>query len=90
VTGDGTGFVFSDLAPDALASTIGWALSTWYDRPEHVKAMRLLAMEQDFSWDRAAASYERLYLEAYQRRRGHAFPGYVEARDGQDHSGRAA
>jgi starch synthase len=89
-TGDGTGFVFSDLAPDALASTIGWALSTWYDRPEHVKAMRLLAMEQDFSWDRAAASYERLYLEAYQRRRGHAFPGYVEARDGQDHSGRAA
>ncbi len=89
-TGEGTGFVFSDLAPDALASTIGWALSTWYDRPEHVKAMRLLAMEQDFSWDRAAASYERLYLEAYQRRRGHAFPGYVEARDGQDHSGRAA
>jgi len=89
-TGDGTGFVFSDLAPDALASTIGWALSTWYDRPHHVTAMRRRAMEQDFSWDRAAAEYERLYLEAYQRRRGHPFPGHVAARDGRGHSGQAA
>jgi starch synthase len=89
-SGDGTGFVFADLAPDALASTIGWALSTWYDRPHHVAAMRKRAMEQDFSWDRAAASYERLYLEAYQRRRGHPFHGYVAVRDGRDHSGRAA
>ena len=90
LTGDGTGFVFSDLDPLALASTIGWALSTWYDRRHHVTAMRQRAMEQDFSWDRTAASYERLYLEAYQRRRGHPFHGYVAARDGGDHPGRAA
>ena len=34
-TGDGTGFIFHDLNPDALANTIGWALSTWFDRPAH-------------------------------------------------------
>jgi starch synthase len=72
-TGEGTGFVFGDLTPDALANTIGWALSTWYHRPDHVRLMRGRAMAKDFSWDGAAAAYERLYLHAYQRRRGHPF-----------------
>ncbi len=79
-TGEGTGFVFGDLTQDALANTIGWALSTWYDRPDHVRLMRRRAMEKDFSWDGAAAAYERLYLHAYQRRRGHTFPGAAPAR----------
>jgi starch synthase len=74
-TGEGTGFMFSDLTSDALANTIGWALSTYFDRPEHVEAMRQRAMRQDFSWDHAAEAYERLYLAAYQRRRGHHFHG---------------
>jgi starch synthase len=73
-TGDGTGFLFDDLDPDSLADTIGWALSTFYDRPRHIEAMRERAMAQDFSWARAAARYERLYLDAYERRRGHPFP----------------
>jgi starch synthase len=73
-TGNGTGFVFWDLTPGALADTVGWALSTYLGRPEHIAAMRQRAMEQDFSWDRAAAAYEQLYLEAYKIRRGHAFP----------------
>jgi starch synthase len=74
-TGEGTGFVFDDLTPEALANTIGWALSTYHDRPQHIRAMRRRAMEQDFSWDAAAVEYERLYLAAYRRRRGHDFPG---------------
>jgi starch synthase len=74
-TGGGTGFMFNDLNVDSLANTIGWALSTYYDRPQHVTAMRKRAMAQDFSWERAAAEYEGLYLEAYQRRRKHAFRG---------------
>ena len=73
-TGAGTGFVFGDLTPDALTNTIGWALSTFFDRPDHVKTMRKRAMEQDFSWDAAAEAYERLYLDAYRRRRGQVFP----------------
>jgi len=48
-------------------------LSTYFDRPDHIAKMRKKAMQQDFSWDRAAAAYEQLYLEAYQMRRGHPF-----------------
>jgi len=74
-TGEGTGFMFGDLHPDSLANTIGWAVSTWYDRPDHIKAMRHRAMLQDFSWARAARDYRDLYLRAYERRRGHGFAG---------------
>jgi starch synthase len=69
-TGGGTGFVFRDLDPDSVANTIGWALSTYYDRKHHIEAMRRRAMVQDFSWDHAAADYERLYLDACERRSG--------------------
>ena len=43
-SGGGTGFVFHDLDPDSLADTIGWAVSTWYNRPAHIEAMRRRAM----------------------------------------------
>jgi starch synthase len=72
-TGEGTGFVFEHLTPDSVADTVGWAVSTWYDRPAHVARLRRRAMAQDFSWERAAREYEALYLQAYARRRGHAF-----------------
>jgi len=69
-TGAGTGFVFHDLTPTALYNVIGWASSTWYDRPTHIVQMRQQAMRQDFSWDRSAIEYEKLYLDARARRRG--------------------
>jgi starch synthase len=72
-TGKGTGFIFWDLNPGAIADTVGWALSTFFDRPAHIQAMRKRAMEQDFSWESAAASYEQLYREAFRIRRGHEF-----------------
>jgi starch synthase len=72
-TASGTGFVFHDLRPDSLADTVGWAVATWYRRPDHVAILRRRAMEQDFSWERAARSYVELYHAAYARRRGHAF-----------------
>jgi starch synthase len=71
--GSGTGFVFHDLDPGALADTVGWALATYYNRPDDVRAMQRRGMAQDFSWERAAESYELLYLEAYQRRTGRTF-----------------
>jgi len=73
-TGQGTGFVFHDLTPAALYNVIGWASSTWYDRPQHIAKMRERAMQQDFSWDRSAIEYERLYLAARARRRGPLAP----------------
>ena len=73
-TGNGTGFIFWDLTPGAIADSVGWALSTYFERPAHIEAMRHRAMQQDFSWDRAAEAYEGLYREAFQIRRGHPFP----------------
>jgi starch synthase len=69
-TAEGTGFVFGDLHPEALANTIGWAVSTWFDRPRHIQTMRERAMRQDFSWERAASQYEDLYHRAVKTRRG--------------------
>jgi starch synthase len=73
-TGNGTGFIFWDLTPGSVADTVGWALSTYFERPGHIEAMRKRAMQRDFSWDRAAEAYEGLYREAFQIRRGHPFP----------------
>lgn len=73
--GTGTGFCFDDLTEDALANTIGWAMSTFHDRPAHLRRLREQGMRQDFSWDRAAGTYEDVYREAYRRRRGQPFTG---------------
>ena len=72
-SGGGTGFMFRDLDPESVANTVGWALSTYYDRTDHIQAMRRRAMLQDFSWERAAAEYEQLYLDAYEKRSGRPF-----------------
>jgi starch synthase len=69
----GTGFCFDDLTVESLRNTIGWALSTYHDRPEHFRNLQSRGMQRDFSWARAAEAYEATYLAAYQRRRGHPF-----------------
>jgi starch synthase len=63
-TGSGTGFVFHDLTHSALYNTIGWACSTHYDRPDAIHGLRMAAMGQDFSWDRSAGAYEKVYEAA--------------------------
>lgn len=67
-TGQGTGFVFRDLTPGALAGTVDWALSLLAAQPGTVYAMRVRGMTRDFSWDGAARRYEELYQEACARR----------------------
>jgi starch synthase len=71
--GEGTGFVFGDLTPTALYDTCSWALDTWNRRRDHVETMRRRAMALDWSWDRFAGDYVKLYQDAFARRRGHAW-----------------
>jgi starch synthase len=40
-TGDGTGFKFWEPSPSAIFYTVGWAVSTFYDRPQHMSAQPL-------------------------------------------------
>jgi len=48
----------------AIYDTVGWAVSTWYDRPDHIIAMRKAAMAKEFSWESSAQKYAALYGQA--------------------------
>ena len=68
-TGAGTGFKFWDPTPQAVHNTVGWAVSTFYDRPAHMETMINRAMSCDFSWHASAAEYERAYRRAMAAKR---------------------
>ena len=63
-TGNGTGFMFDQLSPRSIYDTAGWAVWAWYNRKEHIEAMRIRAMHKVFSWDKAAVEYLALYDDA--------------------------
>jgi starch synthase len=67
-TGAGTGLKHDANTPHAIANTIGWAVSTYYDRKHHLRAMIDRAMRQDFGWERSAGQYVGLYREAIRRK----------------------
>ncbi|MCH2082351.1 MAG: glycogen synthase GlgA [Saprospiraceae bacterium] len=60
-TGHGTGFKFTDNTPQAISNTIGWAVSTFYDRPHHIEVMIQRAMQKNYSWEQSALKYEEMY-----------------------------
>jgi starch synthase len=69
-TGEGTGFKFFEPTARAVHDTVGWAISTYYDRPHHMAKMIEAAMAEDFSWDRSAARYEAAYAQAIANKMG--------------------
>jgi starch synthase len=66
--GTGTGFKFWEISQRALFYTIGWAVSTWYDRPQHYAAMQKQGMARDFTWGSSARQYEQVYEHALAHR----------------------
>ncbi|HJV67295.1 MAG TPA: glycogen synthase GlgA [Geomonas sp.] len=66
----GDGFKFWDLTAGALFDTVGWAVHTWYHDPAAIRSLRQNGMAKRFTWDDAAARYERLYLEGMRRQLG--------------------
>jgi starch synthase len=69
ITGEGVGFKFREPTGQALYDTIGWAISTWFDRPHHIAKLRESAMAREFSWETAASKYVDVYRRAIQHRR---------------------
>ncbi|MDR3122699.1 MAG: glycosyltransferase, partial [Treponema sp.] len=63
-SGEGTGFIFNDLTPQAIYNTVGWAVWAYFNRRDHLEAMRLRGMAQDFSWEKSAKRYVALYESA--------------------------
>mgnify|MGYP000086891935 CR=1 FL=1 len=64
----GTGFVFTDATTDALHDTIGWACSTYYDRPAEFAALQQRGMAKNFSWLISAEQYVNVYRWAISAR----------------------
>jgi starch synthase len=63
-SGEGTGFVFNDLTPQAIYNTVGWAVWAYYNRREHIESMRLRGMKKKFTWEGSAKKYETMYRDA--------------------------
>ena len=62
-----SGFVFTDYTPAALLEALNRALTAYRDRATW-RALQLAGMGQDFSWDRSAAEYVKIYRRAIERR----------------------
>jgi starch synthase len=65
----GTGFMFQWEEADALYQTLLWAIRTFHERPAVWQRMQERAMRTDFSWQRSALEYEKLYRKAVERHR---------------------
>lgn len=61
-----TGFVFRDYSPDALLEALRRALALFGDRRKW-RALQLAGMKQDYSWDRSAREYVKIYERALKR-----------------------
>lgn len=59
-TRSGTGFVFDQFRPEALARSLDEALELWAD-PESWGILMRNGMAQDFSWERQSSHYVDLY-----------------------------
>jgi len=62
-TGSGTGFKFNEYTASALAGAIERARAT-FAKPSIWKKLQQAGMAQDFSWDRSAREYVKLYERA--------------------------
>lgn len=72
-TGEGDGFLFDALTPQAVYDTVGWAVYAYYNQKEHIKNMMVRGMKKQFGWNIAAQEYLKVYCEAIFRATGKTF-----------------
>jgi starch synthase len=65
--GTATGFSFGDYSASSLYNTVKWAVALYRDRPHDFQQVVKHAMKQNWSWDRSAGEYERLYMRVLGR-----------------------
>ena len=62
-TGEGTGFSFANYNAHELLFTLQNALELYHTEPKIWRGLMEQAMQQDFSWQRSAKEYARIYKE---------------------------
>jgi len=68
--GEGFGFLFEELSPEAFRMALGKALDA-YHKPELWRSLQLRAMAADNSWKHAAMQYRELYLQIISEKARH-------------------
>lgn len=66
-TGRGTGFVFEEYTAPALVESLERAIAAYADKRAWKQLMQT-GMEQDFSWERSAKEYEKVYRKAMRKK----------------------
>jgi starch synthase len=66
-TGQGTGFLFKEYSAPALIASLRRALEVYSDRNKW-KGLVRNGMKQDFSWERSAKEYVKVYRKAMRKR----------------------
>lgn len=59
-----TGFLFHELNSETLLNTIERALAVW-ENPEQYRKMRAQALRKNFSWEKSAAEYIKIYKKLF-------------------------
>jgi starch synthase len=59
--GQGSGFLFSDYDPDALWGALQRALQVYRAHPKQWRRLQVNGMKQNFSWEKSATEYVKLY-----------------------------
>ena len=62
--GVATGFVFAPYYADVLTATLQRAFGLYHSHPDDWHRLVRVAMKQDWSWERSAVEYEKLYAKA--------------------------
>ncbi len=65
--GQGTGFLFSEYEPTALWDALQRALTVFRLQPKAWRRLQRNGMKQDFSWERSAKDYLKVYRRAMAR-----------------------
>ncbi len=68
--GAGTGFLFSDYTPDAFRAALTAALTMYRQNRKAWARLQKNGMRKDWSWDRSAAEYVKVYKRVMASRRG--------------------
>ncbi|MGL4394121.1 MAG: glycogen synthase GlgA [Brevinema sp.] len=62
-----TGFVFDNYHPSDLYNTVLRAVNTWRNEKEKWNEIMVRAMKTDFSWNKSAQGYLKLYKQIYKK-----------------------
>jgi starch synthase len=65
--GQGTGLLFSEYRPDAMLDALGRALAAFGNQKLWTRLQKN-GMRADFSWDRSAAEYVKMYRRIRRRK----------------------